>query len=116
MALYAYYCKPGTHEVEERFPMGKAPATWFCPLHNHWCQRAIGNELTAASHVAMHSNDEFRKAWLSDKPQGNSFEQSPRDKFEAKEMGKRLGRIYVGNDPLKHGMRITPEIQKDIYG
>lgn len=110
MVTFEYNCIIGEHLVSERFEMGKAPDTFFCVNHQEHCKRSFGNTKIVSC------SDEFRAAWLSGKPQGNIFEQSPRDKYEAKEMGKQLGRVYVGNDPAKHGMKMSPAMIKKYYG
>jgi hypothetical protein len=112
MVLYSYICKRAVtdgifpmwdeHEISEFYEMGKAPDRIVCKEHDVECNRDFGA-------LQVHPmNDEFRSYHLSMQGERAANEQGrpldpnrPKDKFEAKEIANRTGRVYVGNDVSK---------------
>jgi len=95
--IYAYYCDVGKHGIDHF--ASTAPKTLHCDTHNVECNRDF-------STVSIKpSNDIFRKTYLSEaarlknEQRGHDFmPNTPRDKFEAKEIERATGRTYFGND------------------
>jgi hypothetical protein len=125
MAVYAFRCK--VHgAVEAQFPIGTAPlfTTCFSQEGPHVCGLRVERDFeTEFATQSVVSDDEFRKAWLSTDIDRNLQEQcrpidplAPKDKFEAKHVRSRTGRVYFGNDDSKLGHKARRAIDKGRKG
>lgn len=112
MPRYAYRCERHTHKgrvVHEEhcfelvFSIGTAPDEVICPDRGRgFARRDLGAELQT---ISIRGDDPIRKAWLGSDIDKNLQEQqraidpmAPKDKFEAKHVHEKTGRIYIGDD------------------
>ena len=94
--IYGYRCAYG-HEIDVDAPAGNAPRWVRC------C--CLANATRDYSGVRFASDDQFRRAWLSDKIGHELGRQertldplAPKDKFEARHVADATGRVYIGDD------------------
>lgn len=123
MAKFTYTCDypdegglfgNGTHSVELEFPIGKAPADPLCPHHKQHMIRNIAADVLSCR-IDPHGDDPFRKyhlSWGRERAEGEQQRriEGPRDRQEARDMGKALGRTYIGNDTSA----LTPREQRSL--
>ena len=118
MPLYAFVCRSYVagsalrveHEVLTLAPMHDAPSHAVCLEHATRCARDY-------SSVRQKSSDPIRDGWLSSKLEHNLAEQgrpldplAPKDRFEAKRVRERTGRVYFGDDDSQ----LSPAAHKAI--
>lgn len=113
MAIVTYRGCPACGVFELNLPMKNRPLVVCCITE---ATRAFDIDLQT---LRVSSDDDIRRAYLKSDFESNIADQNrrpdplmPRDKFEAKEVHRRTGRVYFGDDRSKLTAKAQGALQK----